>query len=83
MSVFNDEGFLAEAVDECKVGDRLAENAFIIDDDSTDRTAQNFSDYTQRDARIPIFRHQNRGRADSLNSGILARTGYFVCETAQ
>jgi len=84
MSDFDDEAFLAEAI-ESMLGQTVTDFGFIIiDDGPTDRTAQIFSDYTRRSAGMPIFQHQNRGRADPLNSGIdLARTGYVVCEAAQ
>jgi glycosyltransferase involved in cell wall biosynthesis len=70
MSVYNGEAFLAEAVDSI-LAQTLTDFEFvIIDDGSTDGTPRILSDYTKRDARVRVFTQPNRGRAESLNSGI-------------
>lgn len=54
MSVFNGEAFLAEAV-ESILGQTLRDFEFvIIDDGSTDKTAEILSGYARCDARVRI-----------------------------
>jgi hypothetical protein len=78
MSVLNGEVFLAEAV-ESILGQTLRDFEFvIIDDGSTDRTADILSDYATRDGRVRVFRHPNEGRAESLNWGTRLATGRYI-----
>jgi hypothetical protein len=75
MSVYNGAPFLREAV-ESILAQTFADFEFIIiDDGSTDKTAEILSTYAKADNRVRIFRQEeNRGRAESLNWGLgLAR----------
>jgi Glycosyl transferase family 2 len=70
MSVYNGEAYLAEAV-ESILAQTLKDFEFlIIDDGSTDRTAEILRGYAARDPRVRVFSQENRGRAESLNRGI-------------
>ena len=79
MSVFNGQAFLSEAI-ESILGQTFREFEFVvIDDGSTDRTREIISAYASRDARMRIFCHKNKGRAESLNIGIsLAKAKYIA-----
>jgi glycosyltransferase involved in cell wall biosynthesis len=70
MSVYNGEAFLAKSV-ESILNQTFGDFEFIIiNDGSTDKTAEILSEYVKRDQRVRVFPQQNRGRAESLNRGI-------------
>jgi hypothetical protein len=79
MSVFNGGEYLAEAIDSI-LNQTFRDFEFVIvDDGSTDATADILSTYANRDGRIRVIRHDNKGRAVSLNIGIkLAKAGYIA-----
>lgn len=51
----------------------------VVDDGSTDTTAQIVSEYMQKDNRIILLSQQNRGLADARNSGLNRATGEYLC----
>jgi glycosyltransferase involved in cell wall biosynthesis len=78
MSVYNGQAFLSEAI-ESILGQTLREFEFVvIDDGSTDRTAEILGEYASRDGRLRVLRHENKGRATSLNAGIGLATGKYI-----
>jgi hypothetical protein len=79
MSVFNGQSFLSEAI-ESILNQTFRDYEFvIIDDGSTDKTAEILAEYAGRDQRIRVHRHENKGRAASLNIGIeLSRAPYIA-----
>jgi hypothetical protein len=78
MSVFNGQAFLSEAI-ESILGQTFQEFEFlVVDDGSTDRTAEILTGYASRDARMRVLRHENKGRAESLNIGINLATGDYI-----
>jgi hypothetical protein len=78
MSVFNGQAFLAIAI-ESILGQTFREfELFVIDDGSTDKTPEILAEYANRDARIRVLRHDNKGRAESLNIGIGFAKGKFI-----
>jgi len=67
MSVYNGERFLAPAIESILAQTYPDFEFLILDDGSTDTTAQILRDYARRDPRIrPIIR-ENRGLVASLN----------------
>ncbi len=76
MPVYNGELYLKQAIDS------LLSQAFqdwelvVVDDGSTDATAQILQQYT--DARIQIFRQKNRGEAGARNTGLANMTGEYM-----
>jgi hypothetical protein len=79
MSVFNGQAFLSEAIESILSQSFRDFEFVIVDDGSTDATAKIISAYASRDGRMRIFRHENKGRAESLNVGIsLAQARYIA-----
>lgn len=67
MSVYNDEPFVAAAI-ESILGQSFGDFEFLIlDDGSTDRSGEIVDAYARKDARIRAIRRENRGLAVSLN----------------
>ena len=79
MSVFNGQAFLSEAI-ESILGQTFRDfELLVVDDGSTDRTADILAGYASRDGRLRVLRHENKGLATSLNIGInLAKGGYIA-----
>jgi glycosyltransferase involved in cell wall biosynthesis len=78
MSVFNGQAFLVEAI-ESILGQTFRDFEFvIIDDGSIDRTAQLLERYARLDERVRVHRHENKGRATSLNIGIALARGQYI-----
>ena len=78
MSVYNGQAFLAEAV-ESILNQTFRDFEFIIiDDGSTDRTAEILTEHERKDGRIRIHRQENNGRAASLNIGIELAQGQYI-----
>jgi glycosyltransferase involved in cell wall biosynthesis len=76
MSVFNGEPFLRAAIDSV-LGQTFRDFEFIIiDDGSTDRSAEMVRSYT--DPRIVLVSQENRGVAVALNRGLTQATGEYV-----
>ena len=79
MAVYNGEKYLAEAI-ESILGQTFRDFEFIIvDDGSTDRTADILDAYARTDNRIKILRNStNKGPAASRNRGIGASVGRYL-----
>jgi glycosyltransferase involved in cell wall biosynthesis len=82
-SARNEESFIAKTLDSVTSQTQLPEHWVIIDDGSTDRTAEIIEEYAYRFPWISLIRRVNRldrhfgGKADAVN------TGYKFLETAQ
>ena len=50
----------------------------IVDDGSTDASADIYSGYAKKDKRIKIIRQKNSGPANARNAGIMAATGEYI-----
>jgi hypothetical protein len=81
MSVFNGEEFLSETIDSVLNQSFRDFEFVIVDDGSTDATADILSKYVPRDGRIRVLRNGKKGRAASLNLGISLATGKYVANT--
>jgi glycosyltransferase involved in cell wall biosynthesis len=79
MSVFNGEHFVAEAI-ESILNQTFRDFEFIIiDDGSTDGTADVLERFEKADSRLVVHHHQNQGQVPSLNIGCgLARGRYIA-----
>ncbi len=70
MAVYNGEQFLSEAI-ESVLGQTFSDFEFIIiNDGSSDRTAEILAHYEQQDSRIVLASHANCGLPASLNRAI-------------
>lgn len=77
MSVYNGELFLADSVDSVLAQDFTDFELIIIDDGSTDLTAEVLSKYT--DPRIRVISNQvNIGVARSINKGLKLARGEYI-----
>lgn len=79
LPVYNGENFLAEALDSLQSQTLTDFELIIVDNGSTDRTAEICRAYVRRDARIRYHRSEvNRGAAWSHNRVVeLSNAGYF------
>jgi len=78
MSVFNGQAFLPEAIDSI-LGQTFSDFEFIvINDGSTDWTAEILAGYAQRDARMRVVHQENKGRTESLNIGMGLAKGEYI-----
>ncbi|MFH1068307.1 MAG: glycosyltransferase [Candidatus Glassbacteria bacterium] len=79
LSVYNGERFLRESV-ESILGQTFTDFEFlIVDDASTDSTAQILTEYASRDRRIRLVRNPaNVGLTRSLNRGLALAAGKYV-----
>jgi Glycosyl transferase family 2 len=78
MSVCNGQEFLSEAMESVLQQTYRDFEFLIIDDGSTDATPEILKRYADKDERIRIHRHDNRGRAESLNVGMELAKGKYV-----
>lgn len=77
MATYNGERFIKEAIDSI-LNQTFSDFEFIIvDDGSTDSTAQRVASYTD-DRIIYIKKDSNSGIADSLNIGIAKAKGHYI-----
>lgn len=70
MSVYNGERFLAPAIESVLAQDFTDFEFLILDDGSTDRSAEIIRHYADKDARIRPTLRENRGLVASLNEMI-------------
>jgi glycosyltransferase involved in cell wall biosynthesis len=78
LPVWNGERFLAEAVESVLSQTLHRFELLLVDDGSTDATAEMSSDYARRDRRVQVIRLQRSGIAHALNAGIAAARGRYV-----
>ena len=68
MPVYNGEKYLHTSI-KCILDQTFSDFEFLImDDGSTDRTAQIIEIYAKKDQRIKMFKQKNRGIVNSLNT---------------
>jgi glycosyltransferase involved in cell wall biosynthesis len=78
MSVYNGEKFVGMAVESILNQSYQDFEFIIIDDGSTDNTPGILADYKNKDNRIKILRHKNKGLTCSLNTGAFLSRGEFI-----
>ena len=79
MPVYNGEKYLAEAIDSI-LNQTFTDFEFIIvDDGSTDGSAEIIRTYQERDERVRLLQlERNMGIADARNAGIAVAKGEFI-----
>lgn len=78
MSVYNGERYLKEALDSILSQTYPDFEFIIIDDGSTDGTADILASYREADGRVNIYRQDNRGLIVSLNRGCSLAKGKYI-----
>jgi glycosyltransferase involved in cell wall biosynthesis len=78
MSVYNGEKFVGMAVESILNQSYQDFEFIIIDDGSTDSTPRILVDYKNKDNRIKILTHKNKGLTRSLNIGASLSKGEFI-----
>ncbi|MCX8963514.1 glycosyltransferase [Erwinia psidii] len=78
MPVYNARRYLAEALDSLLKQTLAPEEIIIIDDGSTDGTAELIGEYCQRHAHIMLLRNPHEGVSAARNKGLEVATGQFI-----
>jgi glycosyltransferase involved in cell wall biosynthesis len=78
LPVWNGERFLAEAVESVLSQTLGSIELLLVDDGSTDATAEISRTYARRDQRVRLIQLQRSGIAHALNAGIAAARGRYV-----
>ncbi len=78
VPVFNTAAFLRESLDSCMKQTFQCWECILVDDGSTDGSAELCQEYTLKDARFRLIRNQHRGVAVARNTGLELVRGEFV-----
>ncbi len=79
MPVYNGERYLAEAIESILAQTFTDFEFIIVDDGSTDGSAEIVQTFAERDSRIRFLQlAENRGRADARNAGIKSAHGNYI-----
>ena len=79
MPVYNEEKYLASAIDSILNQTFTDFELIILDDGSTDKTRHIIETYTKKDSRvIPVYNDENRGLVYNLNYGLRIAQGKYI-----
>ncbi len=79
IPVFNSEKYLAETLTSVQKQTLLPARIIVVNDGSTDKTAEIIASFSQSDGRIiPLDLPQNRGESAARNAGIETSSAPFV-----
>ena len=78
MSVYNGEQYLEDAINSMLCQTATDFEFIVIDDGSTDGTANLLQQFRAGDDRIQVVNHQNVGLTASLNIGVRQARGEFI-----
>lgn len=76
---YNQANFLTEALDTLLAQTYPHWEALVVNDGSTDDTAQVAAAYAARDARVRVFNKPNGGVGSALNEGLRQAQGDWIC----
>ena len=79
VPTYNQAGFLPHALDSLINQTYSNWEAVVVNDGSTDKTAQVMNRYAEKDPRIRIFHKDNGGVASALNEGLRYARGQWIC----
>jgi glycosyltransferase involved in cell wall biosynthesis len=83
MAVYNGGDYLAESIESILQQSFCDFELIVVDDGSTDRTAEIIHSYARADRRVVAVYQQNKGQTRALNYGIrLARGKYIARQDA-
>jgi glycosyltransferase involved in cell wall biosynthesis len=78
MPVLNGQRYLGLAI-ESILGQTFQDFEFlIVNDGSTDRSADIIQEYASRDPRVILLEHNRRGLAEALNAGCRTARGHYI-----
>lgn len=78
VPVYNDEKYLADCVDSILHQSYQNLELILVDDGSTDNSAQICEDYRERDDRVRVLHKVNGGVGSSRNAGLAMATGDYI-----
>ncbi len=78
MCVYNDQEFVGQAIESVLAQTYQDFELVIVDDGSTDGTAEILTGYARQDGRIRIFSQANAGTTVAANCGLLQCRGVYV-----
>jgi len=79
VPTYNQARFLPDALDSL-IGQTDPDwEAIVVNDGSTDATAEVLADYAVREPRIRVFHQANGGVAAALNAGLAEARGRWIC----
>ncbi|MYD09812.1 MAG: glycosyltransferase family 2 protein [Chloroflexi bacterium] len=79
MPVFNGERYVAEAIESVRAQTFTDFELLIVDDGSTDGSAEIIRACAKRDCRIRFLKHdRNIGQGPALNTGLATATGAYI-----
>ena len=78
VPVYNSEKFLSECINSIICQTFTSWELLLIDDGSTDKSAQICDAYALKDSRIKVFHKKNAGVSSARNVGICHATGEWV-----
>ena len=77
MPTYNDEKYIRRAIDDILKQTYSNFEMLIVNDGSTDNTAQILKEYSEKDNRIKVFHKENGGTGSALNHGFKHANGEF------
>jgi hypothetical protein len=78
LPVWNGERFLAEAIESILSQTFDSFELIVVDDGSTDSTAEIAFQFARRDPRVQVIRLEHNGIAHALNAGIARARGLYI-----
>jgi glycosyltransferase involved in cell wall biosynthesis len=78
MSVYNNEQYVCEAIQSVLNQSYDDYELIVVNDGSTDKSKAIIDQYRQKNHRIHVIEHENRGLTPSLNIGLKACRGNFI-----
>lgn len=78
VPVYQAQDFLKKCIDSVLAQSYTDWELILVDDGSTDNSAQICEDYAQRDGRVRVMRQQNAGVSSARNAGISGAQGEFL-----
>lgn len=78
VPVYNVEEYLSECVESIRNQTYNNLEIILVDDGSTDNSANICDEYAKKDSRIKVIHKKNGGLADARNAGIKIATGKYI-----
>jgi glycosyltransferase involved in cell wall biosynthesis len=79
IPTYNHAGYVGQALDSLIAQTDPDWEAVVVNDGSTDNTAEVLDGYAAQDARIRVFHKENGGAGSALNIGLHEARGRWVC----